>query len=73
MMNPYIYESPDGGKTVYRRRHGQPDRELYIQDDMFKEQLEKELEWKMILQMAQSDPGLNAILEQAQIYYRLKK
>ena len=25
----YIYESPDKGKTIYRREFGQADRELY--------------------------------------------
>jgi hypothetical protein len=29
----YIYESPDGGNTVYRRKHGQDERELYIQKE----------------------------------------
>ena len=29
----YIYESPDNGDTVYRRKHGQYDRELYIQKE----------------------------------------
>ncbi|SVE02813.1 uncharacterized protein METZ01_LOCUS455667, partial [marine metagenome] len=25
----YIYESPDGGKTIYRRKFGETERELY--------------------------------------------
>lgn len=28
MIKEYIYESPDGGKTVYRREMGETDREL---------------------------------------------
>jgi len=27
----WIYESPDGGKTVYRRRFGETERELVTQ------------------------------------------
>ena len=25
----YIYESPDGGKTIYKRKFGETERELY--------------------------------------------
>lgn len=27
-LTKYAYETPDGGKTVYRRKHGTMDREL---------------------------------------------
>ena len=29
----WIYESPDGGKTVYRREFGKKERELVIDDE----------------------------------------
>ena len=29
----WIYESPDGGKTVYRREFGKTERELVIEDE----------------------------------------
>jgi hypothetical protein len=31
-MKKYIYESPDKGKTVYRREFGSNERELYKED-----------------------------------------
>jgi hypothetical protein len=30
---PWVYESPDNGKTVYRRRVGEDDREI-VNDDL---------------------------------------
>jgi hypothetical protein len=33
----YIYESPDKGKTVYRREFGKPERELVKDDKNIKE------------------------------------
>ena len=29
----WIYESPDGGKTVYRREFGKTERELVVEDE----------------------------------------
>jgi hypothetical protein len=35
MDKKYIYESPDKGKTVYRREFGKTDRELYHKRDTY--------------------------------------
>ena len=34
----YIYESPDGGKTIYKRAFGSTERELISQEDFKNEQ-----------------------------------
>ena len=42
-----IYESPDGGKTVYSRTPGSPIRELHSESDEVKSLHEQLLEDKM--------------------------
>ena len=72
-----IFESPDGGKTVYRRLPGTSQRELYsdIMSDgsTFHEQLVKDQMWGNIRRMARTDEGLQELLERAIVYYNLKK
>ena len=72
-----IFESPDGGKTVYRRLPGTSQRELY--SDMtsdgrtLHEQLQENQMWSEIRRMARQDPGMQEILERAIMYYNLKR
>ena len=72
-----IFESPDGGKTVYKRLPGTSQRELY--SDMmsdgrtFHEQLREDQMWGEIRRMARKDEGLRELLERAIVYYNLKK
>jgi hypothetical protein len=71
-----IYESPDGGRTVYARRPGSNHRELHMRDP----ELEKELadlknqeRWQQILAARATNPELNDLLEKAEILYELSK
>lgn len=71
-----IYESPDGGRTVYARRPGSNHRELHMRDP----ELEKELaelknqeRWQHILSERAKNPALNELLEQVEILYELSK
>ena len=72
-----IFESPDKGKTVYRRLPGTSQRELY--SDMtsdgpsLHEQLLEQKMWGEIRRMARTDEGLRELLERAIVYYNLKK
>ena len=72
-----IFESPDKGKTVYRRLPGTSQRELY--SDMASdgkslyEQLQEQKMWGEIRRMALKDEGLQELLERAIVYYNLKK
>ena len=71
----YIYESPDGGDTVYRRRFGDIQRELHSIGDKKRSQIDSLIQdklWGDIHRAAQSDPVLQQMLDQVEIYHRLK-
>lgn len=71
----YIYESPDGGHTVYRRSLGSADRTLHEISDKKREDMENEriwFKWIEILRASRTDPHLKALIEQAEIYHQLK-
>jgi len=68
-----IYESPDGGKTVYSRKSGSSDRTL-VQEDSNKHYITKWYEWREILKLAETEPSLaNAINKAEMLYVILKK
>ena len=69
-----IFESPDGGRTVYARRPGTKDRELHWQDpDLQRElaELESQKRWVDIFQARHNNPELNRLCEQVEIMYEL--
>lgn len=71
----YVYESPDGGHTVYRRHPGKLDRELYSVSQEKQEQidlLKEDKLWGEIRRQAKQDPALQQMLDQMRIYYNLK-
>jgi len=71
-----IYESPDGGETVYVRESGSAMRQLYSESDKVKsiqEQLQEDKMWGEIRREAKTNPALHEILEQAKIIYYLSK
>lgn len=67
-----IYESPDGGHTVYQRDFNSTQKELIYQDDWAKKQKLK-IEWIHIFEIADSNPVLKKAVEQIIILYRLTK
>jgi hypothetical protein len=71
-----IYESPDGGRTVYARRPGSNHRELHMRDpELDKEiaELKNQERWQEILAARTDNPALNELLEQVEILYELSK
>lgn len=71
-----IFESPDGGRTVYARRPGDKDRQLHWQDpDMQREliELEQQKRWVNIFQARQHNAELNRLCEQVEILYELSQ
>ena len=65
-IETYIYESPDGGDTVYRRRFGDTQRELHSISDKKRSQIDnlrKDKLWGDIHRAAQSDPVLQDMLD----------
>ena len=68
-----IYESPDGGKTVYSRKSGSSDRTL-VKEDTTQHYIAKWYEWREILKLAETEPSLaNAISKAEMLYVILKK
>jgi hypothetical protein len=71
-----IFESPDGGRTVYARHPGNTNRELYSQDPALQQEL-KDLEnskrWVEILQARQDNAELDHLCEQVEILYELSR
>jgi hypothetical protein len=73
-----IYESPDGGKTIYSRKSGEPhnSRTLHSIDPAFKKEQEIKLRWanlKEAVYMADTDPTLNDAISKVEMLYDLKK
>lgn len=71
-----IYESPDGGKTVYSRKNGETVRTLTYEDPVAKRESELTRRWadlKEAVFMADNDPTINDALEKLEIVYALKK
>ena len=72
----YVYESPDGGDTVYRRQAGSAERELHsisTEKRKWDELLEEEMLWVKIVQASRNNLALQKALEQARIIYELSQ
>jgi hypothetical protein len=67
----FVYESPDGGDTVYRRRPHSAERELIKQGPLHQKLLRSQL-WREIFQCAESDKTLRDMIDQVEVYHRLK-
>jgi len=70
-MSEYVFESPDGGKTVYRRKVGSAERELYIADRG--PRLVSWGEWTEIMKTAQEHPALMEAIDKLIVIYNLCK
>jgi len=71
-----IFESPDGGRTVYARKPGTIERQLYSQDPELQRELaelESQKRWVDIFQARQHNPELNHLCEQVEIMYELRR
>ena len=71
-MDPgeYVYESPDGGDTVYRRLAGTDQRELVREGPLRRARLRSEL-WRDIFYAAEHDAELQHLIDRVEIYHRL--
>ena len=71
-----IYESPDGGRTVYARRPGSVQRTLHSQDpklQMELAELEREKRWVDIFGARKTNSELDQLCEKVEILYELGK
>ena len=70
----YIYESPDNGQTVYRRKAGTLEKELVsTSKELTRKQREQDrwIMWRDILSAANENPVLSDALDRARIIYEL--
>jgi hypothetical protein len=69
-----IFESPDGGRTVYARQPGSTQRTLHSQDPELQRELaelESQKRWVNIFQARQNNPELDRLCEQVEVLYEL--
>ena len=71
-----VFESPDGGRTVYARKPGATKRELHWQDPNLQQEI-KELEsqkrWVDIFQARRDNVELDHLCEQVELLYELSR
>jgi hypothetical protein len=75
MHQPDIFESPDGGHTVYVRQMGSSDRRLYSMSARKQAELQQEKQWELwrdILAKSQQDAVLKDMLDRVEVYHALK-
>jgi hypothetical protein len=72
----YIYESPDKGGTIYRRKFGEIDRELHrVSDEASKKlaEIREDKLWGEIRRAAKSNKALQDALERVILIHQLSK
>jgi len=69
----YIYESPDGGKTVYRRLSGSPTAREMVREDPECQYIEQWNYWRDILKTAKNNTTLSDAIHKAEMIYNLIK
>ena len=70
-----IFESPDGGHTVYKRPVGKTHREIVSESpeaQLKRQMLDEQKAWRDILVIAKSDPILQEMISKVKVYYSLK-
>ena len=71
-----VFESPDGGRTVYARNPGSKHRELHLKDpNLDKElaELKQHERWQFILAARETNPCINELCEQIEVLYELSR
>ena len=71
-----IYESPDGGETIYVRENGSNQRQLHSQSPRavdLHEQIKEDKLWGNIRRAAKTNPTLKQALDEAVTIYQFAK
>jgi hypothetical protein len=71
-----VFESPDGGRTVYARKPGDTRRELHRQDPKLQQELrdlESQRRWTEIFLARRDNAELNDLCEKVELLYELRK
>lgn len=73
-IDAVIYESPDGGKTVYARKPGDTTRTLHHIDELVATEQSLTIKWfKLKDAVYLDDPVINDLLNQIEVLMELKK
>lgn len=67
-----VYESPDGGHTVYSRQVGSTERTL-IYKSPASVLVDRKRKWHAILELMESNPALKRAVEHAELIYEIVK
>jgi hypothetical protein len=73
---PQIFESPDGGKTVYTREMGSRVRKLHSVSPSAVEEIketQERLEWNEIRHLAKDNPALQKAVDHVKLLYQIIK
>ena len=70
LKSDLVYESPDGGRTVYSRKTGETERTL-VQEAIDANQRWKK--WRDILNASPEHPSLEDAIQKAEMIYELVK
>ena len=73
---PKIFESPNGGRTVYSREFGSDEKNFEWEDPaetQATERLRKRREWEEILNAAEDNSALQEAIERVKLLYHLGK
>lgn len=69
-----IYESPDGGKTIYSRKSGSSERTLHSIDPMYKKEQELAQRWVKLKEAVYlEDPAIDDLINKIEMLMELKK
>jgi hypothetical protein len=71
-----VYESPDGGLTIYKRQAGSSERVLHSVAPELQQRIELEHrrnEWMDIFNTAERTPALQEAIERVKVLYELSK
>jgi len=67
-----VYESPDGGKTIYARKGNEKEKTL-VHRSVGAADYDRWIEWRQILLTSKEVPALADLIEQAEMCYELVK
>ena len=68
-----IFESPDGGETIYAREAGQPLRRLVKADRSKLDRILEDKMWGQIRRMGETNPTMRAELDRVIMLFNLLK
>jgi hypothetical protein len=71
---PKIYESPDGGATIYEREIGEPYRTLVKENNWLLNKMSEDKMWGEIRRMAETNPAMREYTDKCiELYHLLKE